>query len=63
MDFGLWVAAAVLYVAVALRIGQDMAALGRGGRRGWRYTVTFLVAPYLGLVAWFIDRRRFGPAR
>ncbi len=59
MDFAFWLVAAFVYVAVALEIGKDMAALGRGGRGGWRYVLTFLVAPYLGLAAWFIDRRRF----
>ena len=59
MAFALWVVAALVYVSIALRIGRDMAALGRGGRGGWRYVITFLVAPYLGLAAWYIDRRRF----
>lgn len=59
MDAALWAAALVLYVAVARYIGSDMARLGRGGRGGWRYALTFLIAPYLGVVAWLIDRRRF----
>lgn len=62
MDFALWVVVAIAYVAVARQIGRDMAARGRGGRGGWRYVLTFLVAPCLGLACWYIDRRRFGSA-
>jgi threonine/homoserine/homoserine lactone efflux protein len=60
MDFAMWVAAAVIYLAVARTIGRDTAAIERGGRGGWRYALTFIVAPCLGLAAWYIDRRRFG---
>lgn len=55
----LWLPLVAGYIYVGVLLRRDMARLGRGGRKGWRYAVLFWLLPLAGLGAWFIDHRRF----
>jgi hypothetical protein len=51
--------AALYYALVIPLLRRIVADMRNRGRPGWVYVVWLLVSPYLGLIGYYVDRRRF----